>query len=109
MDAWNSGTFSADHCPGWVIRDVSSVMTSMRRMQAIRPTIRNGSHTRVPARSEACTVCRISTSISTNSRRSMMWTVASVPVQSCRPVHSVWPAPANAMSRARTSITPMIA
>ncbi len=69
---------SVVHLPGSLAWEDSSVMTSTRRIEAIRPTIRNGSHTRVPDRNDTRTVCRISTTMSTKSSRSIATTSASI-------------------------------
>src|SRR5712691_7380878 len=54
-----------DHVPSLVRVAASRVITRIRRIEAIRPTTRNGSVTKMCERMETRTVCRISTSIST--------------------------------------------
>jgi hypothetical protein len=45
----NRACVSGVHLPGLLTCDDSSVITQTRRIDAISPTIRNGSHTSVPA------------------------------------------------------------
>ena len=76
------------HPLGFVASEVCSVITSTRRIDAISPTIKNGSGVRPPVRIDARTVCNTSTSSSTNSSRSITGRIDSSPAHSANARHN---------------------
>ena len=90
-----------------IASELSSVITSTRRIEAISPTMRNGSAVSVPVRMEARTVCRISISMSTNSSRSTISNTACEPVQSSMPCQSTTAVSASASAAVTASRAPI--
>ena len=81
MLARNMPASSAEKDQAFVRFAASSVITRMRRIEAIRPTTRNGSVTKKWERMDIRTVCKISTSISTTSSWSNTCSVSAAIVQ----------------------------
>src|SRR6202035_1172754 len=77
----NNISLSIAPWPSEVIPDDFRVMTRTFRIEAISPTIKNGSGVNAPERTEPRTVCRISISMSTSIKRSPAKVVVAQPIQ----------------------------
>ena len=100
---------SGVYAPGFVASDVCSVITSTRLIDAISPTIKNGSHVSPPVRIDARTVCSTSINNSTNSSRSTIAKIAVEFVQSATPRHNCSAAPNSAKNAPIDSMIPSAA